>query len=117
MTDAAPAPVSARDVAGLGRVIETETESTQHHLDVVDDRVERMEEIIAARWPRSWLLRRRLAREIRASVGIWDDDFIPRGDFHARRVESTMREAGERLERFDKRWRRHQAVADRTGDA
>lgn len=56
---------------------------------MLEDRVTRLEEIVAARWPRSWLVRRRLAREIRASVATWDDDYIPRGDFTARRLAAA----------------------------
>ena len=55
------------------------------HVDQL--RLIRIEECIAARWPRRWLLWSRLRREIRASVATWDDDFIPRGDFLGRRLE------------------------------
>lgn len=51
----------------------------------LEDRVIRLEEITAARWPRSMFLRWRLAREIRASVAGYDDSYIPRGDFYGRR--------------------------------
>ena len=37
-------------------------------IDICEDRISALEEIVAARWPRSWLLRRRLARSLRASV-------------------------------------------------
>ena len=63
--------------------------------EVLERRVIRLEEIIAARWPRSIILRRRLAREIRASVASWDPAYIPRGDFTARRLESGGQEADE----------------------
>lgn len=36
--------------------------------EITDHRVTALEEILAARWPRSILVRRRLARDIRASV-------------------------------------------------
>jgi hypothetical protein len=55
------------------------------HIDQL--RLIRLEEIVAARWPRSLFLRWRLAREIRASVATWDDRYIPRGDFAGRRME------------------------------
>jgi hypothetical protein len=42
-------------------------EMTDLAIDVIEDRVSALEEIIAARWPRSMFLRRRLARELRAS--------------------------------------------------
>jgi hypothetical protein len=54
---------------------------------VIEDRVIRIEEVIAARWPRRWILRWRLAREIRASVAGYADSFIPRGDFYGRRLQ------------------------------
>jgi len=54
---------------------------------VLEDRVIRIEECIAARWPRRWLLWARLRRELRASVAGFDPDFIPRGDFIRRRWE------------------------------
>lgn len=41
---------------------------TDSELDMLEERVIALEEIIAARWPRSWLLRRRYARQLRASV-------------------------------------------------
>lgn len=37
-------------------------------LDALDGRLMAVEEVLAARWPRSWLLRRRLGRRLRASV-------------------------------------------------
>jgi hypothetical protein len=56
---------------------------------VLEERVIRLEEIVAARWPRSWFLRRRLRREIRASVDSWDPRYIPKGDFRTRRYEAV----------------------------
>ena len=49
-------------------------------LDELTWRVMALEEILAARWPRSILVRRRLARDIRASVAEIDGD-----DFTAKR--------------------------------
>jgi hypothetical protein len=54
---------------------------------VLEERVLRIEECIAAPRPRRWLLWRRLRREIRGSVAPWDDDYIRRGDFLGRRSE------------------------------
>jgi len=54
---------------------------------VTEDRLTRIEEAIAAPWPRRWLLWRRLRREIRASVAGYPDDYIPRGDFRGRRQQ------------------------------
>jgi hypothetical protein len=60
--------------------------------NVTELRLERLEEITAAYWPRSMILRWRLRREIRASVATWDDDYIPRGNFGARRGEWAMQQ-------------------------
>lgn len=56
----------------------------------LENRVIRLEEIVAARWPRSLVLRWRLAREIRASVAAVSDEIAPRGDFRGRRVEASV---------------------------
>ena len=69
------------DVEELARQTAAEIEETDWAADSLENRVVRLEEIIAARWPRSWLLRRRLAREIRASVAGYADSFIPRREF------------------------------------
>jgi hypothetical protein len=71
------------------RVIET----GDAYASVIERRVILLEEIVAARWPRSWLLRRRLRREIRASVATWDPEYIPKGDFYARRLAAASDEA------------------------
>jgi hypothetical protein len=42
-------------------------EMTDLGVDALEDRISAIEEIIAARWPRSTVLRRRLARKLRAS--------------------------------------------------
>lgn len=51
---------------------------------MLENRIISLEEIVAARWPRRALLRRRLARELRASVAGYTDDHILRGDFRGR---------------------------------
>jgi hypothetical protein len=43
-------------------------EFTDDTVDMLEDRITALEELVFARWPRSWLLRRRLARELRASA-------------------------------------------------
>jgi len=54
-------------------------------IDSLTDRVSALEEIIAARWPRRMVLRRRLARQLRASSAT----FAWAGrDFGPRRVEA-----------------------------
>ena len=54
-------------------------------IDICEDRISALEEIVAARWPRSWLLRRRLARSLRASVAGYA---APR-DFAGRRSQAV----------------------------
>lgn len=54
-------------------------------LDMVEDRLSAIEELLAARWPRRMFLRRRLARELRASSAL----FTWAGEtFAARRAEA-----------------------------
>ena len=43
-------------------------EMTDLGIGALEDRVSALEEIVAARWPRSMFLRRRLARQLRASA-------------------------------------------------
>jgi hypothetical protein len=57
---------------------------TDWGIDAVEDRVSALEEVIAARWPRSAVLRRRLRRGLRAS-GAGYDHMEP--DFRRRRCE------------------------------
>lgn len=60
------------------------TDMTDRAIDGLEDRVAALEEIIAARWPRSAALRRQLAREIRAV----DVKYAEAGrDFRIRRSE------------------------------
>lgn len=66
---------------------------------VIEDRVLRMEEIIAAPWWRRWPLWRRLRREIRASAATWPDEYIPRKDFLGRRWEWASSTASKRHDR------------------
>lgn len=79
---------------------------------VLEGRVIRLEEIVAARWPRSWLLRRRLARELRASAATWDPRYIPLSDFRARRHEAVSQQADDLYDRNP-----HGRRADWQGDA
>jgi hypothetical protein len=80
--------------------------------DAQENRVIRLEEIIAARWPRSWLLRRRLARELRASVARYPEDLIPRGDFQAGRIQAVSEQLHlEKMER-DRRWEEYRQQRD-----
>jgi hypothetical protein len=85
----------------------------------LEDRVIRLEEIVAARWPRSVLLRWRLAREVRASVAGYDDAYVPRGDFYGRRLQwagdSIIASLSRRHRIWDER-RRQRAEAARELD-
>ncbi|HEY1820512.1 MAG TPA: hypothetical protein VGG83_11330 [Trebonia sp.] len=63
---------------------------------VFEDRITRIEECIAARRPRRWLLWARLRREMRASVATRDEQCIPRNDFRGRRYEWTEQEIARR---------------------
>jgi hypothetical protein len=74
-------------------------ETGDAYASVLERRVIRLEQLVAARWPRSMFLRRQLAREIRASVATWDEEYIPRSDFYARRLEAVGLEATEILDR------------------
>lgn len=67
-------------------------ETTGQIHDELELRVVRIEECIAARWPRRWLLFWRLAREIRASVAGYPTDLIPRDDFYGRRLQFASEE-------------------------
>jgi len=64
----------------IRRQMRDDDEWTGIMLDELTWRVMALEEILAARWPRSILVRRRLARDIRASVAEIDGD-----DFTAKR--------------------------------
>ena len=75
------------DVEQFARDTVRAIEFSDECADVLERQVVRIEEVIAARWPRRWLLLRRLRREIRASVRTWRPEHIPPGDFTARRIE------------------------------
>ena len=79
----------AEDVKEFARATIKSIEYGDAMSSVLEERVIRLEEIVAARWPRSWILRRRLRREIRASVVTWDPGYIPKGDFRTRRYEAV----------------------------
>jgi hypothetical protein len=76
----------AFDAEEFARQTVDAVEFGDRYAEDLEERVIRLEEIVAARWPRSWLLRRRLARELRASVSGYDD--MPPG-FRARRLEAV----------------------------
>jgi hypothetical protein len=60
---------------------------------VNEERLMAIEEAIAARWPRRWLLWARLRLQIRASVASWPDEYVPRNDFRGRRGEWADQES------------------------
>lgn len=83
MTDQPAAPLDEfrefrRSTIFYGNCIDEE-------LDAMEERVIALEEIFAARWPRSWLLRWRYARELRASVAGYE--WVGPG-FRDRRIEA-----------------------------
>jgi len=88
-----------------------ESADNDDHVDQL--RLIRIEECVAARWPRRWLLWARLRREIRASVATWDEAYIPKSDFYARRLEW----AGQQSIDLRAGWRRRQAERQAEDDA
>jgi hypothetical protein len=56
---------------------------TDQQAEVSERRIAALEEIVAARWPWSWVLKRRLRHELRASVRGYS------GNFFSRRAEHT----------------------------
>jgi hypothetical protein len=80
---------TALDVDKFARETATALEFTGDHCDGLELRIVRIEECLAARWPRSLILRWKLAREIRASVAGYPHEYIPRGDFYGRRIQAA----------------------------
>ncbi|WP_300604774.1 hypothetical protein [Trebonia sp.] len=70
-------------------------------IDVSEERLTRIEELIAASWPRSMMLRRRLRRELRASVAGYDS---MEPGFRRRRLEAAGEEVLDRADRGRKRF-------------
>jgi hypothetical protein len=87
------APEEPFNAEEFARTINRTMHMGDYYTDILENRVIRLEEIIAARWPRSLFLRWRLARELRASVATWDPEYIPRGDFRGRRLEAVTQQA------------------------
>jgi len=87
------------DAEAFARETVKSIETGDAYASVLERRVIRLEEIVAARWPRRWFLRRKLAREIRASVAIWDPGYIDPGNFHGRRISWASDQADEILDR------------------
>lgn len=88
-----PADRSPFDAEQFARQTVRAIEWGGHDADVLRQQVFRIEECIAARWPRRWLLWARLRREIRASVSTFEDDHIPRGNFLGRRSEWSFQQS------------------------
>jgi len=96
------AAVRRWDAEEFARQTVRSIETTDAYFGVLERRVIRLEEIVVARWPRSWFLRRKVAREIRASVATWDPEYIPRGNFCARRLAAATQEADAIIGRQDR---------------
>lgn len=77
--------VKRAELDQLRRDVITDSTMTDQIAEQLERRVLAIEEVIAARWPRRILVRRRLARDIRASVAgyAWVGD-----DFESRRVQA-----------------------------
>jgi hypothetical protein len=90
------------DAEEFARLTVKTIEDGDAYADVLERRVIRIEECIAARWPRRWLLWARLRREIRASAATWDPEYIPRDNFYARRLEAAGQEASDIIGRQDR---------------
>jgi hypothetical protein len=76
------------DAEAFGSFARTTTEAIMfgdYTCDMLEDHIIRLEEIVAAKWPRSMFLRRRLARELRASVAGFGEIAA---DFRGRRIEA-----------------------------
>jgi hypothetical protein len=84
---AGPARDEPFDAEQFARDTISAAEYTDEDLEQLEDRLIRIEEVTAARWPRSAVLRWRLAREIRASVRTFDAAVYAPGDFRGRRGE------------------------------
>lgn len=58
----------ARDLRSLQRGHNEDFEWAMRQDELLEERIEALEEIVATRWPRRILVRRRLARDLRDSV-------------------------------------------------
>lgn len=67
-------PVSPDDLAQMRRQMRADEEWAGLMLDELWFRITNLEAILAARWPRSMFVRRRLAKRIRASVAEIEGD-------------------------------------------
>jgi hypothetical protein len=66
VTESSPTGGGRRlDVEEFARDTNFSLNMTDRAVDVIEDRISRLEELVAARWPRSMAVRRRLAREPR----------------------------------------------------
>jgi hypothetical protein len=68
----------------VARELNFNAEMTDRAIDAIEDRVAALEEITAASWPRSAVLRRRLRRELRATDARYA---TAARDFRGRRAE------------------------------
>ena len=80
-------PFGAEQFAAFARDTVRSIEFGDAIAGLLEDRVTRIEQCVAAPWYRRRLLWARLRRDIRASVAPFPDTYIPRGDFPGRRWE------------------------------
>jgi hypothetical protein len=97
-----PDPEPGMTVEQLRREVNDANDFAERSADLLEQRVAALEEIIAARWPRSIVLRLRLRRELRASVAGYTD--LP-PDFWHRRCEWHGNQVILVRMRFDERYR------------
>jgi hypothetical protein len=83
VTQSSPTP--PLDIERFARASNYQSWLTDWAISALEDRVVRIEELIAARWWQRPGVRRKLARELRASVAGYGD-WMPR-DFATRRVQ------------------------------
>jgi hypothetical protein len=74
----------AADLARFRRQIRAYTDRNDSLADFLELRVAAVEEVLAARWPRRWLLAARLGRSLRGSIR-----HMPGGTFAERRIEAV----------------------------
>ena len=74
------------EVEQLRRDLNFKTQWDDDQDEITELRITALEELLAARWPRSVLLRRRLARDLRASVRDYGPDAGE--DFTSRRTQA-----------------------------
>ena len=80
------------EVERLRRDLIDESEWTAEQEAILERRIAALEEVLAARWPRRWLLAARLRRDLRASVAGYEWA----GGWYERRLEAVSVEMSQR---------------------